>query len=120
MCQVLTYFISTGPNASQHMTYFSSIGQNLHKLVNQRTLGVLTDTLINKLTLRVSQPGRWHNGSVFVFCSCSCTFKSEPSPTSAHACGEVTGCAPAAKRSASVAPEVDLMERTLRLPPQCE
>ena len=40
MCQVLTYFIS--------------IGQNLHKLVNQRTLGVLTDTLINKLTLRVS------------------------------------------------------------------
>ena len=40
VCQVLTYFIS--------------IGQNLHKLVNQRTLGVLAGTLINKLTLRVS------------------------------------------------------------------
>ena len=47
------------------------------------------------------KPGRWHNGSAFVFCSCGCTFESEPSPTSAHACGEVTSCAPAAKRSAS-------------------
>ena len=44
--------------------------------------------------------------------------KSEPSPTSAHACGEVTGCAPAAKRSASVAPEVNLGECTLHSPPQ--
>ena len=64
------------------------------------------------------QPGRWHNGSAFVFCSCGCTFESEPSPTSAHACGEVTGCAPAAKRSASVAPEVNLGECTLHSPPQ--
>ena len=39
------------------------------------------------------EPGRWHNGSAFVFCSCGCTFESEPSPTSAHAYGEVTGCA---------------------------
>ena len=45
-------------------------------------------------------------------------FESERSPTSAHACGEVTGCAPAAKRSASVAPEVNLGECTLHLPPQ--
>ena len=64
------------------------------------------------------KPGRWHNGSAFVFCSCSCTFKSEPSPTSAHACGEVTGCVPAAKRSASVAPEVNLGECTLHSPQQ--
>ena len=42
----------------------------------------------------------------------------EPSPTSAHACGEVTGCVPAAKRSASVAPEVNLGEFTLHSPPQ--
>ena len=62
--------------------------------------------------------GRWHNGSAFVFCSCSCMFESEPSPTSAHACGEVTGCAPAAQRSASVAPEVNLGEYTLHLPLQ--
>ena len=62
-------------------------------------------------------PGRWHNGSAFVFCSCGCTFESEPSPTSAHACGEVTGCTPAAKRSASVAPEVNLGECTLHSPP---
>ena len=40
------------------------------------------------------------------------------SPTSAHACGEVTGCMPAAKRSASVAPEVNLGECTLHSPPQ--
>ena len=33
---------------------------------------------------------------------------SEPSPTSANACGEVTSCEPAAKRSACVAPEMDL------------
>ena len=50
--------------------------------------------------------------------SAGCTFESEPSPTSAHACGEVTGCMPAAKRSASVAPEVDLGECTLHSPPQ--
>ena len=43
---------------SQHLTYFISIRQNLHKLVNQRTLGVLTDTLINKLTLRKSKYGK--------------------------------------------------------------
>ena len=44
-CQVLTYFISIGQNVSQHLTYFICIGwnvcQNLHKLVNQRSLGVL-------------------------------------------------------------------------------
>ena len=40
--------------------------------------------------------------------------------TSATVCGDKTGCAPAAKRSASVAPEVDLGECTLCLPLQCE
>ena len=44
--------------------------------------------------------------------------KSEPNPTSAHACGEVTSCALAAKRSASVAPEVNLGECTLHSPLQ--
>ena len=63
-------------------------------------------------------PGRWHNGSAFVFCSCGCTFESEPSPTSAHACGEVTGCAPVAKRSASVAKIVNKAEPTLALKPR--
>ena len=64
------------------------------------------------------EPGRWHNGSAFVFCSCDRTFETEPSPTSAHACGELTGCAPAAKRSTSVAPEVNLGECTLHSPLQ--
>ena len=73
---------------------------------------------LEKVKNIVNKPGRWHNGSAFVFCSCGCTFESEPSPTSAHACGEVTGCAPAAKRSASVAPEVNLGECTLHSPPQ--
>ena len=40
--------------------------------------------------------------------------------TSATVCGDRTGCMPAAKRSASVAPEVDLGERTLHSPLQCE
>ena len=40
--------------------------------------------------------------------------------TSATVCGDRTSCAPAAKTSASVAPEVDLGERTLHSPPQCE
>ena len=39
--------------------------------------------------------------------------------TSATVCGDRTGCMLAAKRSASVAPEVDLGEHTLRLSPQC-
>ena len=42
------------------------------------------------IKFRPVEPGRWHNGSAFVFCSCGCTFETEPSPTSAHACGEVT------------------------------
>ena len=42
----------------------------------------------------------------------------EPSPTSADACGEVTGCVPAAKRLACVVPEVDLGECALHLPLQ--
>ena len=58
------------------------------------------------------KPDRWHNGSAFVFCPGDCPFKS---PTSADACGEVTGCAPAAKGSACVAPEVDLRECILHL-----
>ena len=40
--------------------------------------------------------------------------------SSATVCGDRTSCTPAAKRLASVAPEVDLGEHTLRLPPQCE
>ena len=60
------YFISIGQNVSQHLTYFISIGQHLHKLVNQRTLGVLADTLINKLTLRVS------NKDVMILQGCQC------------------------------------------------
>ena len=38
--------------------------------------------------------------------------------TSATACGDRTGGAPAAKRLACVAPEVDLRECTLHSPPQ--
>ena len=52
------------------------------------------------------------------FCPGDCPFKSKPSPTSAHACAEVTGCSPTTKRLACVAPEVDLGECTLHLPPQ--
>ena len=61
-------------------------------------------------------PGRWHNGSAFVFCQGDCPFKSEPSSTSAHAYGKVTDCTPVTKRLACVAPEVDLRECTLHLP----
>ena len=38
--------------------------------------------------------------------------------TSATVCGDRTGCAPATKRLAGVAPEVDLRECTLHSPPQ--
>ena len=41
---------------------------------------------------RVGWPGRWPNASTFVFCPGDCPFKCKPSPTSADACGEVTGC----------------------------
>ena len=53
-----------------------------------------------------------------VFWVGDCTFKSEPSPTSAHACWEVTSCALATKRSAHVASEVDLGECTWHSPLQ--
>ena len=37
------------------MTHFISIGQNFHKLVNQKSPGVLIDTFINKVTLTNQQ-----------------------------------------------------------------
>ena len=48
------------------------------------------------------------------------TSSNPRNPTSATVCGDRTGCMPAAKRSAIVAPEVDLREHTLHLPLQCE
>ena len=51
-----------------------------------------------------------HNGSAVVFCPGDCPFESKPSPTSVHACGEMTGCILATKRLAHVAPEVNLRE----------
>ena len=64
------------------------------------------------------KPGRWHNGSAFIICLCDCPFEYKPSPTSAHACGEVTSCTPSTKRSTCVASEVDLRECTLHAPLQ--
>ena len=40
---------------------------------------------------RISRVGS-HNSSAFIFCAGDCPFKSEPTPTSADACGEVTRC----------------------------
>ena len=59
-------------------------------------------------TFWIPKPGRWHSGSTFVFCPGDCLFKSKPSPTYAHACGEVTGCIAGCQESVGVAPEVDL------------
>ena len=44
--------------------------------------------------IKYKKPGHRHNGSAFTFCRCDHLFKSEPGPTSADACGEVTGCVP--------------------------
>ena len=49
------------------------------------------DPLLNSI-IESTELGRWHNGSAFVFCLGYCPFKSEPSPTSGDAWGEVTGC----------------------------
>ena len=58
-----------------------------------------------------------HVFQVVIKCPGDCPFESEPSPTTTDACGEVTGCASAAKRLC-VAPEADLGESALHLPPQ--
>ena len=50
-----THFVFIGQNVYQDLTYFSSIGQNLRKVENQRALGVLADALIIKLTLTSQQ-----------------------------------------------------------------
>ena len=63
------------------------------------------------------KPDRSHNGRAFIFCPGDCLFESEPSPTSADACGKVA-VMPATKRLAHVALEVDLGECALHLPPQ--
>ena len=43
-------------------------------------------------TMSQPEPGHLHNGSWFVFCAGDCPFVCEPSPTSADAGGEATGC----------------------------
>ena len=40
-----------------------------------------------KKEVYVIQPGQWYNGNTFVFCPGDCPFESEPSSTSADACG---------------------------------
>ena len=69
----------------------------------------------NQRLERKRQPCHWHIGSAFIFCPGNCPFKSEPTPTSTDACGEVTSCT--AQPPRCVAPEVDLGECTLHLPP---
>ena len=69
-----------------------------------------------------------HNGSAFVFYVGDYLFDPEPIPTSPDACrellpllmhvGKQLAAMPAVKRSAGVAPEVDLKECTLHSPPQ--
>ena len=66
-----------------------------------------------------NKPGHWHNGSAFKSSVRAVALSNlSQVPPLRHACGEVTSCAPAAKRSASVAPEVNLGECTLHSPPQ--
>ena len=76
--------------------------QNNHDLSIQVGLGLAQ--LVERLAHRYSESMSSNPGNL----------------TSATVCGDRTGCAPATKRSASVAPEVDLGERTLRLPLKCE
>ena len=47
---------------------------------------------VEGVILKNVKPGGWHNGCTFIFCPSDCKFESEPSPTSADAFGEVTGC----------------------------
>ena len=42
-----------------HLTHFIFIGQNLREVEIQGSLGVLVNTLINKLTQRVSNMNEW-------------------------------------------------------------
>ena len=49
-------------------------------------------TMVIVLTFKLVYPGCWHNGSMFIICPGDCPFESDPSPISADACGEVTGC----------------------------
>ena len=52
----------------------------------------LCDFDVKSTTYIENEQGRWHNGSLFVFCLGDCQFESKPSPTSADACGEVISC----------------------------
>ena len=58
---------------------------------NNTQLSVCQKHLKNKVL--ILRPGRWHNGSAFVFCLSDWRFESKPSPSSADACEEVTSCA---------------------------
>ena len=51
----MIHFVSIDQNVCQDLAHFISIGQTLHKLVNQRSLGVRTDTLTNKLNSTKSE-----------------------------------------------------------------
>ena len=59
---------------------------------------------------------RWHIGSAFIFCSGDCPFKSEPSPSSAYARGQVAGCATGYLEVGTCSTKGGSWECTLHLP----
>ena len=82
--------ISTDTDSCLRFYYFMH-GTQVEKL--EVRLAISKINFKNCLNKSLSgQLGHWHNGRAFVFCPGDCLFKSEPSPTSADACGEVTGC----------------------------
>ena len=60
----------------------------------------------------VGQPGRWHNGSAFIFGAGDCQFRA-----TSYLCWQLAAML-AVKRSAGVAPEENLREYTIHMPPQ--
>ena len=77
-------------------------GDSLFRVKNGVNVGPGLAQLVECLTHRYSESTSSNPGNL----------------TSATVCGDRTGSTPAAKRSAHVAPEMDLGDCTLRLPPQ--
>ena len=84
------------------------------KLHYLRTIGEQYNAIQNFYNPLVTKfrhmPARWHNGRGFVFCLGDCPFESEPTPTFADACEEVTGWDAGCQKVSSVVPEMDLRE----------
>ena len=97
--EIFAFYVSIQQTRNQFALNALQINVTFYIIVAFETLSQYSSVRTNKSSILTyakhyitQEPGRWHNGRASTFCTSDHSFESEPSPTSADACGEVTGC----------------------------